>query len=383
MRYPLSLILLLLATVVRGGETANADSFNFVLGTQTIGAAYQFTQEPRLIETAREIRAMGANVIKFRMSRDEPAKNSAITSLAELAARDPACKTVLDMPFTYYVIWTYPFHRADWHNGFPKESQEKEYREIYDFAAHLLKTYAGSGKSFYLGHWEGDWSLRGSGNTTDEEKVTPQAIQGMIDWLNVRQKAIEDAKRDVPHANVQIWHYTEVNRVDLSMKGKKTVANDVLPKTSIDFVSYSCYDHQRDPAKLKAALDYIESKLPPKAGFSGKRVFIGEYGFPAVHFTPEKQDAMSRQVMRAALEWGCPFALYWELYNNEIDKDGKQRGFWMINDKHEKQPIYFTHQRYYAWAKQFAAEFAAKNGRAPNADEFRTAALAWLDAVKP
>jgi hypothetical protein len=45
-----------------------ADRFNYVVGTQTIGAGYQFTQEPRLIETAEAIRDMGPSVIKFKLA---------------------------------------------------------------------------------------------------------------------------------------------------------------------------------------------------------------------------------------------------------------------------------------------------------------------------
>ena len=75
-------------------------------------------------------------------------------------------------------------------------------------------------------------------------------------------------------------------------------------------------------------------------------MFIGEYGFPADRYTPQEQDTLSRRVMRIGLEWGCPFALYWEMYNNEV-RDGRQRGFWLIDNEGRKQPIYFTLQKYY------------------------------------
>jgi hypothetical protein len=46
--------------------------------------------------------------------------------------------------------------------------------------------------------------------------------------------------------------------------------------------------------------------------------------------------------MIAAIEWGCPFVLYWELYDNEGTTD-KPGGFWLINEKNEKQPLWHTH----------------------------------------
>ena len=388
--------MLLLAAAICGGTGSAAtptaqsrlDTFDYILGTQTIGASYQFTAQTRLVETAQAILDMGSNVIKFRMGKEDGVKNAntlgrdpAIRSLTELARDEPSHRRVLDMPLAYYVIWTYPFAGGNWHKGFAPADQAKEYQELYEFACHLLKTYNRSGKTFLLGHWEGDWTLRGTGNTTDEDRVTPAAIQGMIDWLNVRQKAIDDANRDTKHARVGVYQYTELNLVRLAMQGRKTVCNDVLPKTAVDFVSYSSYDTQKDPEQLRAALDYIAAKLPPKAGLAGRRVFIGEYGYPADRFPPEEQDEMSRRTIRAALAWGCPLILYWEMYNNEIDKQGKQRGFWLIDDKGIKQPIYHTHERYYRWAKQYVAEYAKKAGRQPSVEEFRLAAVAYLDRL--
>ena len=38
-------------------------SFNFVLGTQTVGSKYKFTDETMLVETAKQIKAMGSNLL--------------------------------------------------------------------------------------------------------------------------------------------------------------------------------------------------------------------------------------------------------------------------------------------------------------------------------
>ena len=145
--------------------------------------------------------------------------------------------------------------------------------------------------------------------------------------------------------------------------------------------SYSSYDTASDPVKFKAALNYIGSKLLPKPAITGRRVFVGEYGFSADKYTPEKQDEMTRQVIKSALEWGCPLVLYWEMYNNEVE-DGKQRGFWMIDDKGIKQPVYYTHQEFYKWMRKFVAESVTKTGRKPTYDEFRVTAVQFLNQVK-
>jgi hypothetical protein len=361
------------------------DTFNYVIGTQTFSPLYHFTSDTPLVETAKAIRAMGSNVVKFRMKRDYfvpprndvPAATPSVQSLTDLARDEPSFRALFDMPFAYYLVWTNPFHAGSWKQGLSAKDRAAEYREMYDFARYLLRTYDGSGKTFYLGHWEGDWLLRGEGQTNAD--IPPAAIPGMIDWLNNRQQAIDDAKRDTPYANVQIYHYTEVNLVQIGIDGRPCLTTDVLPHTHVDYVSYSSYDTKDDPRRLTAALNFIEAHLPPKPGISGKRVFIGEYGFPAAKFSPQQQDARSRQVMRVALQWGCPFVLYWEMYNNELLKDGRQKGSWLIDDRGAKQPVYETHARYYERAKAFVAEFSADHHRPPTFDEFRARAAEFLD----
>src|ERR1035437_2882076 len=84
-------------------------------------------------------------------SVEAPPDTPAIQTLTDLARTEPSYRKVLAMPFAYYVIWTYAFTPRWWLKGFSAEEQDKEYREIYAFVAHLLKTYNGTGKTFFLG----------------------------------------------------------------------------------------------------------------------------------------------------------------------------------------------------------------------------------------
>lgn len=392
------------AGVAQGAEPASPplpalERFNLVLGTQTISPSYQFTDQPKLVETAQAIRVLGATCIKFALSNEYASKNGVkkddrIRTLTDLA-REPSHKKVLDMPFGHYILWAYPFSTRFFHTppggkGMAAEDRDREYRELYDFVRYLLTTYDGTGKRFLLGHWEGDGHL--FGDWKNKNDPPPEKIDWMVDWLNTRQKAVDDAKRDTPHRDVEVFHYAEVNHVQKGMQGRKCMILSVVPRTNVDFVSYSCYDSTKDDIgpTLKKALDFIESKLPPKPGLPGKRVFIGEYGFPLVNTkTPEKQDALSREVIRAGLEWGCPYILYWEFFNNEVEKGGRiefgkaggrQRGFWMIDDKGARQPVYFTHEKFYQRAREYVRAFQSKNGRTPTDAEFRTEALRLLAA---
>ncbi|MBC7804653.1 MAG: hypothetical protein H7145_00690, partial [Akkermansiaceae bacterium] len=285
-------------------------------------------------------------------------------------------RAVLDMPFRHYLMWAYPLSAEE--KRFQPGSLADEYGEMYDLTRYLLRTYGGSRKSFYLGNWEGDWHLT---HTNPDYTPTDAEVRNMIAWVNMRQKAVDDAKRDAPARNVAVYHYLEVNRVVDAMQGKVRLTNKVLPFTKLDFVSYSAYDAfggKNLETDLTRLLDYIESNVPAKASITGKRVFIGEYGFPAQSHSDAEQDRRSRQVLRASLAWGCRFCLYWELFNNEV-QGGKQVGYWMIDDKNVKQKIYFTHERFYKRARQFVSDFAKKAGRVPTHAEFCRAALPWLE----
>jgi hypothetical protein len=402
------------------GSISGAETFNYIVGTQTIGATYQFTQESVLVETAQAILDMGSNLLKFTLGRGyqrmmlKPSKtaypetmqfllnqgsdarnvprikfpgasveaspeNPAIQTLTDLARTEPSYRKVFAMPFAYYVIWTYAFTPRWWLKGFSAEDQDKEYQEIYSLVAYLLKTYKGTGKTFFLGHWEGDWHLRPDLNTQTDAGVTPESLQGMTDWLNTRQRAIDDAKRRTPHDGVQVYHYTEVNHVSaVSMAGRPSVTNRVLPQTNVDYVSYSTYDSLDDiPNKIPRALDYIESKLPSKAGIAGKRVFIGEYGFAAHTYPEAERDRRSRQVMRIGLEWGCQFVLCWQMYNNEFS-NGVENGYWLIDNHCVKQPLWHTLADFYREARRYVADCKRQTGRLPAEAEFRRFALGLL-----
>jgi hypothetical protein len=195
-------------------SVSDAEAFNYILGTQSIGATYQFTDQTLMVETAQAILDLGSNVLKITMGRDyrrmvlkpsktaypetmqyvlnqgsdaraalrikfpgasvvPPPEDPAIQSLADLARLEPSYRKVFAMPFAYYVIWTYSFTPRWWNKGFPAEEQEKEYHEFYDLTAHLLQAYNGTGKTFFLGHWEGDWHLRPDLNTKTDDGVTP------------------------------------------------------------------------------------------------------------------------------------------------------------------------------------------------------------------
>ena len=109
----LALTLLLLTCLAwlplcaQGTLSDPVERFNYVLGTQTIGTKYHFTQEHPLLETAGVIRDMGSNVLKFALTKswqrgaDSPQE---IRPLLELARDEPSPRKALDMPFVHVLL---------------------------------------------------------------------------------------------------------------------------------------------------------------------------------------------------------------------------------------------------------------------------------------
>lgn len=360
--------------------------FNTRLGTQTFAPSYHFTTETRLVETAHAIYGMGSDVIKIALASNSDGQyympslsDRGIDSLTKLAADEPSFKEVFGMPFRYYVVWAYPMceNQNPFQQGYPQANHQAAYKELYDLTQYLLRTYNGSGKTFFLGHWEGDWMLKFNYDINTVPSAT--AIQGMTDWYLLRQRAIDQAKADTPHTNVEVLHYVEVNDVVNAMeKGAKTIVNDILPNITVDLVSYSSYDSSGiSPTKLVTALNYIRSKAKTSGNFSKdpnvKDVFVGEYGFPNDfgNRTPQQQADQTRAIFKAAMNWGCPFVLYWEIYNNEVTDQG-QRGFWLIDDTGAKQPAYYDHQNFLAKANVFKNMYRFWLGRNPDEAAYST-----------
>ncbi len=368
-----------------GEYSADILAYNYAIGTQTIGPSYGLTNETRLVETASRILEMGSNILKISLDPSSYGLNYNYTYSHQLLESESSFKKIMEMDFNYYFFWVYaPKVNVNWRDGLSASESADEYDNMYKLADYLLRNFNGKSKKFYLGHWEGDWHLIDNYNA-EQQNVNAERIQGMIDWYNIRQKAIDDALAANTGSDVKVYHYIEVNRVlDAVNLNYDRVTNKVLPFSNVDYVSYSSYDATWNPANasamranLRGALSYIEQQLKPKGNIEGKRVFIGEYGYPARNHNEANQDAYSRLVMKYALEWGCPFVLYWEMYNNEVE-NGQQVGYWLIDNHGNKKKIYYTHRNFYEDMKKYVSDFKNEKGKLPSRDEFNAMAVSKL-----
>ncbi|WP_438988712.1 hypothetical protein [Polaribacter sp.] len=398
MKYFKIFIFLFFTTIVNAqtpsyDKVFDLEDYNFVLGTNAIAGKYQFTDESKLVEQAKHIRAMGSNILKISLGKKSQMsyglkKTKAKTTLA-LFKSEPDYKKVFDMDFKYIFTWVHTLTNVKWKKRINIVEEKKLYDEMYEFATYILKKYNTSGKTFLIGNWEGDWLLHPNFN----RKMTPpkEHVANMTKWFNIRQKAIDDAKRNTKHKNVFIYHYIELNLVLKAMDGKTSIAKDVLPNVNVDFVSYSSYEaiKKRNYSQKKATLDsifnYLEKQLQYKENLPFKRrVFIGEYGYHANKNKPEsfkKQFNETKEMMLVSLELQLPFSLHWQMYNNEYSKTGVSKEMSLINEAGEKRPLYYLHQNYYKKMNTYLKIYHKKNKQYPSKETFNNEAIRVLKSL--
>jgi hypothetical protein len=367
------------------------DRYNYVVSTQNAAdSRYKFTNDNTALEIAKRIVEMGSNVIKLPW-------DSTGCSLVSSADFD----SILKLPFYYYYLWfRTPYGKNNpqsyfsnppldyWHRDTEITEQElkMERDSTYAFTKMLLTKCNNTGKKFYLGNWEGDWLMLKNWQMVD---ATPAMINTMTKWLNARQAGCDSAKKEVPHTNVEVYCYAEVNQVKIAKEGKKMLTNAVLPNTNIDYVSYSSYDVLNDgAAAIQDMVKYINQYLKPKAGITGNRVFFLEFSKRAMdqNYKSLDHEKVNRQILLDVLSTGTQAALFWEMYNNEpqCDKpDGQHLGYWLIDNYNVKWPMFYTLKSVNKAARVMVRDSVVKYGKAPTASAYNTWLINYLKNIKP
>ena len=401
MKFVVTFLTVLLSVVAQGQKPVTYDAvmplepYNFVLGTNCIGGKYQFSNESKLVEQAKHIRAMGSNILKISLGANSPktyglSVDATPTTTLGLFNASPEYKKVFDMDFKYIFAWVHTITGINWKKGMNPENEKRLYDEMYEFASYLLTTYNNSGKTFLIGNWEGDWLLLPDYNRT--ANPPQEHLQNMTKWFQIRQRAIDDAKKKSASQNVQLYHYIEVNLVLKGMKGEPCIASSVLAQANPDLVSYSSYEaiknrtYSEKKEQLNSIFNYLEKQLQPKEGLPfSRRVYIGEYGYHANINKPEsftKQYNETKEIMQISLELNLPFALHWQMYNNEYEANGESKQMSLINEQGERMPLYFLHQQFYQQMNQYLMRYKADNKAYPTAEAYRQQALSVLAALK-
>ena len=361
----LKTIFLAAVVVVEGSPLSSA-----VSATHWSPCYFLNSSLPALWDGAAALFTMGTTSIKLVLSMDVNATypwNSdwasqlrGVTDLASLAqtpyydavfrGRAPGGDAGTGWNFSTFDVITYRVAPGgDFCTSFSPQDAAIEEREFAGLAAHVLRAFAGTGKTFLLEHWEGDWAAR-CGSYDGSKPADPAVQARMVQWLAARQHGVDSSRaawcearnaaalRDTPPldcrdgraihsaAGVTILHASEVNLVLTSMeRGFPNNILEVIPRVALDAVSYSSYDTQWLNPQFGEALDFIAAHHNRTSASPPSAVWVAEYGL-AVNDDPFPSDQLTlyQHVIATALTLSPAtgaqraFATFcWELFDNE------------------------------------------------------------------
>lgn len=338
-------------------SAASAQPLSQVFGVAHAAGRYNFTAEDFLNEGADRVLALGTRVIKVFVTQD-PESSYPFNSewgpqpidAADTVER-PYFQALFAKPFTTFILVITPALGPNpYLDGMSVNETNAEWDQAYRLTSYLLRTYAGSGKTFILQNWEGDHLLRAG----LPAQAVPDAVRvsGMIDWLNTRQAGVEAARNEIGQDGVEVYHAVEVNLVLKAMEGQVTLTNDVVPHTQADLYSYSSWE-TFNPNKVVRALNYLQRKAPDSRKFGADNIYVGEFGAGKHHAGNEKrQGGVIRKLADAVLGWGARYAVYWQVYCNEAARTYRGRprpvdlqGFWLIRPDGRETAMWKDFQR--------------------------------------
>jgi hypothetical protein len=364
--------------------TASGKAFTtkFMAGVAHVAGNYGFTQDNFLMEGGQKISSLGSKSIFVYLTpwfRSQYPDQSAHQwpslnppDLAHLAQTVPY-DNVFKMNFQTIVLTTYTFANADGVIGMAgsPDRLHAEEAEFYQLTQYLYSHFSGSGKTFVLKNWEGDWIGLGQGNVTGN--IPDSTVKDMIAWITARQNGVTRARNEANDTSMQVLNAVEVNRVlDYAEQGLTRVVNAVVPKVGADMVTYSSYDStavgndaQTVGQNLTLALNTINQLAPDPLGLGMKRILVSEYGLYENELTGDAT-WRSEAILNTANKAGIAGAFLWNLYDNEcVEPNGQPapvdvspgnparpgdsncRGLWVVRPDGSDSSVLSVLQRYW------------------------------------
>jgi hypothetical protein len=315
------------------------------LGVAHIGGLYSFSETDYLNEGAATAHAIGARCIKVSLSLDTENPSPKLYSFhsqwpavatLDALADAPYYRALFAREFDTFILTAFRPGRSAgyWRESFSAEDEQAEEECCASLTRHLLRTYAQTRKTFIIQNWEGDWALRGSFDPA--AKPTAAATAAMIRWLAARQRGVARGRAESAAGGARVFHACEVNLVrQAQVQGAPGVTTDVLPHVPVDLASYSAWDTKDSPAHFAEALAFIAKHKRRTEPFGEHGVYVGEFGLPESEASPQLAFERTAALLAEAQRFGCPYAVYWQLYCNEpITKPPKvnadYKGFWLV-----------------------------------------------------
>ena len=179
------------------------------------------------------------------------------------------------------------------------------------FTRYLREQYAGTGKTFILGFWEGDNAL--------------MVGDAAVAWCRARHEGI-GLGREGGTSDVRVLEMIECNHDGISLvppdklfTQEVSMANALFPRTSADLYSFSSWE-DIPPAprrSLGSAQDYLASQAPDSDIFGARNIMLGECGVNDSFHAGQAYVDVARQVLGEARAWGTPYVVWWLLSGRE------------------------------------------------------------------
>jgi hypothetical protein len=319
------------------------------LGTTLVDGKYFLTSRPNLLEGAEQMLRMGTRVGKFwfeprRAARDNPwnSRWPEMRTLVDLASSE-YWQQVFQLPFSTLMLNTHSPAETGWNAGLGAAQYQQISNEWEDLVRYLYAVHGHRPLTIILQNWEGDWQVRGIGESWDPPPP---------DWaarcaryrrrLEARQLGVSRARgQALSGTRLQVVHAVEVNRVVDGWSGVPTVTEHVLPEVDVDLVSYSCYDAMQDAATLTRAIATIRKFARTTGPFGPGAVYLGEIGIPE-NLYPDRIAERWRELLGVARATDMLWVSQWQLHCNELDArlaphpappvfdPRRYRGFWLV-----------------------------------------------------
>ncbi len=339
------------------------------VGATHAAGTYNLNDRPYLLQGADAMQEAGFKTMKVWLMRDYKTKYSYNSewgdyrSMTALARSEYYTALFTQYDFSTYVLETEPFQIGiDFSQKLSGRKKEKLYQEYYDLAVYFLESFKGTGKTFVLQNWEGDWMYSGTTDLNSSNFTDTTRLEAFTEYLNVIQQAVSDARGSVStmiRDNVFVYACAEVNflsdpRILTEVAKSKFAINNVIPNTHMDLYSYSNYQTWEDDERLRTFIRYYQEKAPDSVAFGNNNIMLGEYGAPENgDYGEYKQQWISGMITRVMMEeFNAPYVLYWQLFCNELFQKTEagslenNYGFWLIRPDNTKTSMYWWF-RYY------------------------------------
>lgn len=294
------------------------------LGCVHWDAAYHTTSNPSFVEEGLQaIQELGFGIAKVKVNNPSDSYRGRVPDHDPTSIVDTIEKVFKRSLSSFHTIILSVWSTFDWDEsyflGLEGAELEDQLTKEYEFFFHLTQYLesAFENKTIVLQNWESDWKFK-------DIKDNPVLLQKVVRWIKARQKGVSEGRNSkLRSRSTKVLHALEINKVE--QRSLTNVSSLVLPNVDVDLVSYSMYE-EHGHGVLSRSLDYIQDLMNQPSRYMQqlarmderfvKRVYLGEYGTGYLDQVDKNKD-----ILVNAISWGCPFALYWQVFENEWEYD--------------------------------------------------------------